>query len=365
MLALRARALAPEFLPAVELAARLDLVDGEDRKAFSDLAALVRRSGKDPAALLVLARVLGAAGRFSQALQSIDQALAQSPGSSEARALRRECLFSLGRFAESWDDAVETTQAIAAVVIPATMPIGEIILSARFLPGLAEGREAPLPVWAHPEISPLLAGVPGISHAESDRAASPDSLLLPEIMAYLRIEAVTDGACPPYLLPDAARLDAWRQALAILPGPRIGILWHPGQRGVDLLSLVEAVRQFGTPLSLAVGELRHELEAHPDVIDAGLNIAEPQDLLAAIAALDMVVAPDSLAAHLAGALGRPAVVFVPAGRHWAWAEQAGRSLWYPTVDVLTQAKPGDWTDVRARLAPTLAAVLARPAGAPT
>jgi tetratricopeptide (TPR) repeat protein len=355
----RALALAPEFLPAGELAARLDLARGEDRKAFADMAARVRRLGKDPAALLALARVLGTAGRFDQALQSIDEALAQAPGSSEARALRIECLFSLGRFAECWGDAAGTPPAIAAIVIPAVMPIGEVVLSARFLPCLTERRDSPLAVMAHPGIASLLAGVPGISFGDGDERAPSDALLLPEIMAHLRVDAATSGALPPYLAPDPLRKAAWSKALASLPGPRIGILWHPAGQGLGLASLVEAARGLGTPVSLAIGELRRELEACPDVIDAGVRIAEPHDLLAAIAALDLVVAPDSLAAHLAGALGRPGVVFVPAGRHWAWAEQDGRCLWYPTVDVLTQAKPGDWTAVASHLADSLAAVLAR------
>ena len=354
----RALALAPAFLPAIELAARLDLVRGEDRKALADLAGRVRQSGKDPAALLALARVLGAAGRFTQALQSIDQALSQAPGSGEARALRRECLLSLGRFETLADEAESPLQKIEGVVIPAAMPVGEIILAARFLPQLAELRDGALPVVAHPEIAPLLAGIPQISLTEVDPRASPDWLLLPEIMSHLHIEAVSDGAAAPYLAPDAVRAQAWRQALAALPGPRIGILWHPGRQGISLSCLVEAARALGTPLSLAVGGLREELEAYPDVIDAGASIAEPQDLLAAIAAIDIVVAPDSLAAHLAGALGRAALVFVPAGRHWAWAERAGRALWYPTVDVLTQAKPGDWSDVQARLPGMLAERLA-------
>ncbi len=354
----RALALAPADLQAIELAARLDLLRGADRKAFADLAACVRQSGKDPAALLALARVLGIAGRFAQALQSIEEALAQAPDSKEARALRKECLLSLGRFDAVADGAEALPREITGVVIPATMPVGEIILAARFLPRLAEGRAAALPVVAHPEIAPLLTGLPQICLTCDELETAADGLLLPEIMAHLRVEGVTDGAAVPYLAPDSGRAEAWRRALAALPGPRIGILWHPGRQGIGLSCLIEAARALGTPISLAVGGLREELEAYPDVIDAGAAIAEPQDLLAAIATLDIVVAPDSLAAHLAGALGRPALVFVPAGRHWAWAEREGRGSWYPSVDVLTQAKPGDWSDVVTRLPISLAARLA-------
>lgn len=356
----RARALAPDFLPAAELAARLALARGEDGTAFADLATLVRRSsGRDPASLLMLARILATAGRFAQALQSVAQVLSLAPDNLEARMLRNECLFALGRFDEAWAQAGDAPRPVAGVIIPAEMPIGETLLAARFLPRLARGRERPLPVAAHPDVAALLDGLAGISLVGDGLPAPEQCLLLPEIMAHLRIDAAAIAVDGPYLVPDPDRLETWRRALAALPGPRIGILWHGGSRGIGLAPVLETVRPLGTPVSLAVSDLRHELELDPSVIDGGCRIAGPQDLAAAIAALDAVVVPDSLAAHLAGALGRPAIVFVPAGRHWAWADEAGLSRWYPSIGVLAQAKPGDWTDVRTALPQRTADLLGR------
>lgn len=356
----RALALAPDFLPAVELAARLDLARGEERATLAGLAALVRRSnGKDPAALLVLARVLVAAGRFEQGLQSLDQVLLLRPDDPAARTLRSECLFALGRFAEAWAHREKPPRsAIAAVVVPKTMPVGEIVLAARFLPRLAAGRAEALPVRVDPDLAPLLSGLAGIAVGDLDGPEAGPGLLLPEIMEHLRIEATDLGGEGGYLVADPARSALWCEAVAALPGPRIGFLWHRGSSGVGLADMLAALRPIGTPASLALGDLRGELEAEPAVIDAGCRIGGLQDLAAAISAFDAVVAPDSLVAHLAGALGKPAIVLAGTGHHWAWAAKNARALWYPAVEILAQEKAGDWSKVRADLPARLAALLA-------
>jgi hypothetical protein len=97
-----------------------------------------------------------------------------------------------------------------------------------------------------------------------------------------------------------------------------------------------------TPVSLVTDECRHDLRRSSRPIDAGVHINAPAEMIAAVANLDAVVAPDSFAIHIAGALGRPGIAVVPCGYRWYWAAKDGRALWYPSIEVVAQERLGQW-----------------------
>jgi hypothetical protein len=66
-------------------------------------------------------------------------------------------------------------------------------------------------------------------------------------------------------------------------------------------------------------------------------------LAAAIANLDLVITVDTLAAHLAGALGTPAWVMLQYSADWRWMTMREDSPWYPTLRLFRQPRPGDWS----------------------
>jgi len=74
------------------------------------------------------------------------------------------------------------------------------------------------------------------------------------------------------------------------------------------------------------------------------------DIFAAqIAAMDMVVTIDNSTAHLAGALGVPAIVLLPFASDWRWLQMREDSPWYPTLRLFRQPKRGDWQSVLQRV----------------
>jgi len=83
---------------------------------------------------------------------------------------------------------------------------------------------------------------------------------------------------------------------------------------------------------------------HLDDID---NFNDIDGLAALIDACDVVVTVSNTTAHLAGALGKPALLMVPfgAGRHWYWHEERHDSPWYPGVRIFRQTSLGNWADV--------------------
>ncbi len=70
-----------------------------------------------------------------------------------------------------------------------------------------------------------------------------------------------------------------------------------------------------------------------------------EELLAIIAACDLLITSSNVNAHLAGALGKPTWLLFPADRapfHY-WARSgSGRSLWYPSVEIVTAPHLADW-----------------------
>jgi ADP-heptose:LPS heptosyltransferase len=70
--------------------------------------------------------------------------------------------------------------------------------------------------------------------------------------------------------------------------------------------------------------------------------------------LDLVITVDTSVAHLAGALGKPVWILVPANGEWRWLEKRTDSPWYPTARLFRQQEVGDWTQAIEALREALA-----------
>lgn len=75
---------------------------------------------------------------------------------------------------------------------------------------------------------------------------------------------------------------------------------------------------------------------------------ELEELLAVIAACDLVITTSNVNAHLAGALGKRTWLLYPADRppfHY-WAHDGSyRCLWYPAVEIASSRELSDWTSL--------------------
>ncbi len=137
--------------------------------------------------------------------------------------------------------------------------------------------------------------------------------------------------------------------------PRIGIVWSAGSwnpaRSIPfklLEPLLETCRfEF---LNLQGKGSLHEA--------AHLNLATPEDgilpLAHTIASLDLVLTVDTLAAHLAGALGTPCWLLLQHAADWRWLHARFDSPWYPSLTLFRQPTPGNWAAVVAQVQQRLA-----------
>lgn len=89
-----------------------------------------------------------------------------------------------------------------------------------------------------------------------------------------------------------------------------------------------------------------ELGAGPLLRNLGPQIMDFADLAAFMAEMDVIVTCDTGPAHLAGAMGKPTIVMSPYNVAWQWQPQKdGKSVWYPSVEVIRQQAPGAWGPV--------------------
>ncbi|HEY8965726.1 MAG TPA: hypothetical protein VIM58_04735 [Candidatus Methylacidiphilales bacterium] len=205
----------------------------------------------------------------------------------------------------------------------------------------------------------LFARVPGVDAvvptAALDRTAfdlEAPLLSLPRI-AGTRLETVP--ASVPYLYLDGI---GGGSAPVRAPGPlRVGLVAAGNPKyGNDLrrsvppallapLAAVPGIEwtglHHGTPPGLPW--LKEGLAGAADFLDTALRMRE----------LDLVISVDTAAAHLAGALGLPVWVLLPAAPDWRWLRDRADSPWYPTARLFRQRADGDWAGVVAAAAAAL------------
>jgi hypothetical protein len=184
----------------------------------------------------------------------------------------------------------------------------------------------------------------------------------------------------PRLTPDAALFRKWRERLSRLGrGLCVGISWRGGgtttarrKRSTTLDQWMPVLGVGGARfVSLQYGVGEEELAEHRrrggtalhrwDDFDAGDDL---DDLAALMAALDLVVSVDNSTVHLAGAVGAPTWVLLPAAADWRWQVEAATTPWYPTATLIRQQDAAaGWPPLFADVAGRLERLIAESGGA--
>lgn len=244
---------------------------------------------------------------------------------------------------------------------------GDAVQMFRFLPRL-RAQVGELIVEVPPrlmEMAPCFAGMGQvITWGEAAPAEPPAWDVQAEVMElpYL-LRVTTDDLAPTrgYLqLPQTVR-DRTSACMGGRQRPRAGLVWGAGEwnpsRSVpfqDFSALLAVAEiefwslQGGTDrdawTAMRAGPMRRDVSSCGDGI---------LPLAAAVAQMDLVITVDTLAAHLAGALGVPCWVLLQHRADWRWMSRRADSPWYPSLRLWRQAAPGNWQglieDVREEL----------------
>jgi hypothetical protein len=168
----------------------------------------------------------------------------------------------------------------------------------------------------------------------------------------------------PYLSADDAHLAKWSVRLGGLAKPRVAIAWsgnpkHDNDRNRSI-PFDRFAPLFAVPASFV--SIQHDVRSEDTATLAGESrvthiageLDDFSDTAAVLALCDLVIAVDTAAAHLAGAMGRPVWVLVPFAPDWRWTLDGETTPWYPTARLFRQTSLDDWDSVIARVAAELA-----------
>lgn len=246
--------------------------------------------------------------------------------------------------------------------------VGDIIMFAGFIPCLLE-QKVRLTLLVTPKLAPIFAASFQEVEVFSSFAFENEEALggrydfhLPmgDLMQRL-LKLYVPSQHPPFLKADAARAQALRRdylARAAAKGRTrlIGLSWHttnPKMGFTRNLGLAELKPVFSVPdaqfISLQYGNHDCEIAAInrllPDILltDPAIDAFNDIPALAAqITAMDQVITIDNMTVHLAGALGVPTTLLVPALPDWRWGLSGETCPWYASVCLLRQEKLLDW-----------------------
>jgi predicted negative regulator of RcsB-dependent stress response len=179
----------------------------------------------------------------------------------------------------------------------------------------------------------------------------------------------TVPAALPYIMPDPDRVARLAPLLAGAPGElKVGVVWKGNPRFENDAARSLPGAAVLAPLMRVPGVRWFSLQKGPDegglqqgVTDLAPAIADFADTAALMSGLDLVITVDTACAHLAGALGRPCWVLLPAWMpDWRWLAGRADTPWYPGVmRLFRQRHDGDWGTVMAAVADALAGQQAR------
>ena len=237
---------------------------------------------------------------------------------------------------------------------------GDSVMFARFLTHLTAGR---VTFSCQPALCELMAlSYPDVTVVSSDVPPPRTDLWAPLASLPRLLNARPDCLPPP-------RLTAPQTQIALPPceGLRVGLAWTSERAGRKVLKTagleaftplhdLPAVTFFG--LQWGHGQ---DLSAWPNGVNVDALLEGFAPTAALLARLDLVISVDTVTAHMAASLGVPTWIVLPKGCDWRWGTDGETSLWYPSVRLFRQERPGDWGPVMARLTHALGLFAPRPA----
>ena len=353
----------------------------------------------DPMPIANIAATFVQRGRWHDAINWADRALAIEPSNHIARITKGFGCLSLGRWRDAWQyhEALYGNHLIIriyndreneepewdgspgkTVVVQCDQGLGDQIMFAQCLPQMiADCKRVII------ECSDRMEGFfkRNFPEAHVYGTLKTDRLEWPQLYkidARIHISALgrfyrhTDADFPrkPYIKPDPERLSRWREWLAQFPGPTYGIAWQGGVQGtqthlrsLDLADFAPILARPGTFIDLsykdsALEVARWNIDNKTQVVRPPIDTRDYDDTIALIAALDQVVSVTTSAVHVCGALGRSAHVLVPEVAQWRYAYRHGdgtRMIWYSDSVRLHRRAPGevDWQPTIKRLCEAL------------
>jgi tetratricopeptide (TPR) repeat protein len=336
-------------------------------------------------ALSDLGVVLALQGRFADALASYRRALEIKPDYADAHCNRALALLLQGDylhgFAEyewRWKKKVPGPRLLPqplwdgsplagrTVLLHAEQGLGDALQFVRYVP-LVKERGGTVILECQRPLVRLLASGGGYDRLLAHGEPLPSFDVHAPLMSLpwiFRTDLANVPAAVPYLHADPDRLAQWGRRVTDVPGFKVGIVWQGNPKNkadrfrsfplalLAPLTRLEGVHVFSLQKGFGSEQLQHFAERRR-IVDwtSEMDVDAPfLDTAAVMRHLDLVIAPETGPAHLAGALGLRTWVVLAAVPDWRWLLDRDDSPWYPTMRLFRQRIAGDWEEVLGRVA---------------
>ncbi|CAK0764348.1 putative UDP-N-acetylglucosamine--peptide N-acetylglucosaminyltransferase SPINDLY [Azospirillaceae bacterium] len=398
----RAIALSPgNSAPAFNLANLLADISASE-EALQLYQRVIQNDPTNAGAHYNYANALRDIGRLDEAIAAYRRALKFKPKDPEIHNSLGMCLLLSGRFKEGWEEYAWRKQCTAfsnrtfqqpswegqaligkTLLLYAEQGFGDTIQFLRYVVPAKKRAECRVILEIQPGLASLCRMIPNIDIVVEQGQPLPDFDVQASLMDLPTIFNTRYHSIPfrtPYLSASAARVEKWRVALMQLSASgqhpeaarqatpyRVGLIWagnprHKNDRRRSLPLSAFSILPSSPKIayfSLQVGEhradLSHNLPNAP-IVDLGAYITDFEDTAAIMTHLDLVIACDTAAAHLAGALARTVWTLLPFAPDWRWRLGSSDTLWYPSMHLLRQTSPNDWSAPLAMIAKNLRSV---------
>ncbi|EEG07000.1 Tetratricopeptide TPR_2 repeat protein [Pseudogulbenkiania ferrooxidans 2002] len=357
---------------------------------YDESAACQRRAielgGPSPGRYNNLANALSCALRLDEAEAAYRAGLELAPDDADLRFNLSIALLLQGRYLDAWPLYEARWSSVLVpryrerrwqgeplggrtLLLWAEQGLGDTLQMARFLPVLRQQQPDARLVLAVPRTFLRLFGqFDRVELIDLDAAAPPHDVQIPlmSLPGVLGVELETLPTATYLQALPARREDRLGHSAASRQEPlRVGVVWETGSWGVGIadhgrqnksVPLEQFSCLFDMPgvdfISLQLDELPAGLEGRV----RALPITDFADTAEVIDQLDLVLSVDTSVVHLAGAMGKPVWVLMRAESAPFFMAGGESSPWYPSMRILRQRHPGDWSEVIARAGQELAAL---------
>jgi tetratricopeptide (TPR) repeat protein len=328
-------------------------------------------------------------GRYAEASVSLDRARELAPGDPIAAWNRGFLDLLQGRFDTGWE-GYENREVISDMIGRYDAPIwdgivplagktialhceqglGDTLQFCRYALVLADkGARVVLTVPAvlHRLVSSLGGGVRVVTDGDPMPVVDLQCMLM-SLPQRLKTDAASIPLRVPYLCPSEGCVQEWQALLTEHSGGeyarrlRIGLVIS-GTGGVgsmrlravaleQLAPLLERLRGLGIELHQMQKDVLPGDEPWLDrlgIVDHRSRLRDFCETAGLAACLDAVISIDTSVAHLAGAMGLPLFLLLPAYPDWRWLLERDDSPWYPSARLFRQHIPGNWSAPLERL----------------
>lgn len=312
--------------------------------------------------------------RLEAAEAYLMKAIALSPTYASARSNLGMTRLLQGRFLEAWKEYAYRTEANKLFKRPRYPEWhGEPLLGKKLLLVCEQGvgdqfqfiryaemlhREgAIVDALVMPAVVELMKTAPGIRTAFPRTGDPYDywSFML-SVPGIIGTTLETIPSTVPYLQPNPALVLKWQDKLEKMAGStkKIGFAYagsptnvNDRYRSIPLKMFINAMpnREEIQWFSIQKGDRETELEDKSlgiSIHALGPDLNDFSDTAAVIQNLDLLISVDTSVVHLAGALGKPVWVLLPANPDWRWMLERKDSPWYPTMRLFRQTRLGEW-----------------------